>query len=142
MIHTLCCTSSRGAWTFLTLFKQIKLARFRLSCHKLRVELGRHERPQSTAWSARTCTRCSAAHLASLSCPIDDEHHMIFECEKFSHLRNEASVFVPGMRRFVPGPRSALRRAGGSVRHFMDSDPHTVLHFISSCMDILDAENT
>ena len=67
---------------------------------------------------------------------------MIFECEKFTHLRNEAAVFVPGMLRFVPGPRSALRRACASVRHFMDSDPRTVLHFISCCMDILDAENT
>jgi hypothetical protein len=125
------------------LHKQIrKLARFRLSCHKLRIELGRHARPQRIAWSARTCTRCSAAHLATLSCPIDDEHHMIFECEKFAHLRSEAAVFVPGMRRFVPGPRSALQRARGSVRHFMDSDPHIVLHFISSCMDTLDAENT
>ena len=122
------------------LHKQIrKLARFRLSCHKLHIELGRHRNPP-TPWEARTCTRCSAAHLSTLSCAVDDEHHMIFECEKFTHLRNEAAVFVPGMQRFVPGPRTALHRAQGSVRHFMDSNPHTVLHFISGCMDILDSE--
>ena len=119
--------------------KQIKqLARFRLSCHKLRVELDRHRPnpqhvpnappgvpnpPPRVPWQERTCTRCSAAHLASLACAVDDEHHMIFECERFEALRNEAVEFVPGTRRFVPGVRTTLNRAGGSVRRFMDSDP-------------------
>ena len=66
---------------------------------------------------------------------------MIFECESFTHLRNQATVFVPGMPRFVAGPRTALLRAQGSVRQFMDSNPHTVLHFISRCMDILVSES-
>ena len=122
------------------LHRQIrKLARFRLSCHKLHVELGRRHNPP-TPWQARTCNRCSAAHLSTLSCTVDDEHHMIFECEKFTHLRNEPTVFVPGMHRFVPGPRTVLQRAQGSVRHLMDDNPHIVLHFISRCMDSLDSE--
>ena len=66
---------------------------------------------------------------------------MIFECESFTHLRNQATVFVPGMPRFVAGPRTALLRAQGFVRQFMDSNPRTVLHFISRCMDILDSES-
>ena len=122
------------------LHKQIRqLARFRLGCHKLKVELGRHCNPP-VPWQARTCSRCSAAHLSALTCAVDDEHHMIFECESFTHLRNQATVFVPGMPRFVAGPRTALLRAQGSVRQFMDSNPHTVLHFISRCMDILVSE--
>ena len=121
--------------------KQIKqMARFRLSCHNLRVELGRRPLPHRLPWQERTCTRCSAAHRASLACAVDDEHHMIFECERFEALRNEAAEFVPGTHRFVPGVRTTLTRAGGSVRRFMDSDPHVVLRFVSKCMNVLDEE--
>ena len=48
---------------------------------------------------------------------------------------DEAAVFVRGMPRFVPGPRTALLRAAGSVRHFICRNPHAVLHLISGCMD-------
>ena len=71
---------------------------------------------------------------------IDDEHHMIFDCERFEALRNEAAEFVPGTRRYTPGVRTTLNRAGGSVRRFMESDPHTVLKFVSKCMDIVETE--
>ena len=121
------------------LHKQItQLARFRLGCHKLQVELGRHCRPRQ-AWPARICSRCSAAHRSTLSCAVDDEYHMIFECERFQALRIDD--FTPGTRRFTPGTRTALSRAQGSVRTFMESDPRIVLHFISRCMDILDADS-
>ena len=120
--------------------KQIKLmARFRLGCHKLQVELGRRTNPL-VAWQHRTCMRCSAAHRASLTCAVDDEHHMIFDCERFEALRNEAAEFVPGTRRYTPGVRTTLNRAGGSVRRFMESDPQTVLKFVSKCMDIVETE--
>ena len=115
------------------------MSRFRLSCHKLHVEVGRRCNPRE-AWAARTCTRCSPAHLASLTCAVDDEHHMIFECERFEALRNEVVEFTPGSHRFVPGVRTALNRAGSSVRRFIESDPRTVSHFVSKCMDILDNE--
>ena len=73
----------------------------------------------------------------SKQCPSIGSYRAAQESD-FSH--NEAAVFVPGMQRFVPGPRTALHRAQGSVRRFMDSNPHTVLHFISGCIDILDSE--
>ena len=66
---------------------------------------------------------------------------MIFECERFEALRNEAAEFTPGMLRFTPGVRTVLTRAQGSVRRFMESDPHTVLQFVSRCMNILDSED-
>jgi hypothetical protein len=126
------------------LHKQIRnMARFRMSCHKLKVETGRHGNPPAP-WQARTCTRCSAAHLATLTCTVDDEHHMIFDCERFAALRDSpvSPVFTPGARYFAPSARSALNGAQGSVRRFMESDyTHSVLHFISRCMDILDAES-
>ncbi len=65
---------------------------------------------------------------------------MIFECERFEALRSEPVEFVPGSHRFVPGVRTTLIQAHGSVRRFMDSDPQTVLHFVSKCMSILDDE--
>jgi len=134
--------------------KQIKqLARFRLSCHKLRVELDRHRPnpqhgpnappglpnpPPRVPWQDRICTRCTAARLASLACAVDDEHHMIFDCERFEALRD--AEFVPGTRSFTPGVRSALNCAQGSLRRFMESDPRIVLHFVSRCMEILEDE--
>jgi hypothetical protein len=68
---------------------------------------------------------------------------MIFDCERFAALRDSpvSPVFTPGARHFAPSARSALNSAQGSVRRFMESDyTHSVLHFISRCMDILDAE--
>ena len=64
---------------------------------------------------------------------------MIFDCERFAAMR-DAPLSSPGARRPVPIARSALNSAQGSVRHFMESNPRTVLHFVSRCMDILDAE--
>jgi hypothetical protein len=76
--------------------------------------------------------------MSTLTCTVDDEHHMIFDCERFAALRTEAVEFVPGTRRFVPGARSLINAAGGCVRRFMEGDPHTVLRFTAKCMDILD----
>ena len=116
--------------------RQIKqMARFRLSCHSLRVEVGRRD---GTAWADRRCRRCSAEHLDTLDCGVDDEKHMIFECQAFEHLRNEVTEFVPGMRTFTPGVRTLLNMANGNVRTFMDGDPLIVMRYISRCMDLLD----
>jgi hypothetical protein len=124
----------------MSLHKQIRqMARFRLSCHTLRVELGRRN---DTAWRDRTCMRCSTQHKATLRCAVDDEQHMIFDCELFEQLRNEVVEFVPGSTSFTPGVRTILDRANGCVRAFMESDPMTVLRFISRCMDILDEIHT
>ena len=122
------------------LHRQIKqMSRFRLSCHKLAVETGRHAH---VAWQDRICTRCTEVHRASLSCAVDDEHHMIFDCQKFEHLRHEVVEFVPGNdRHFTPGVRTLITRARGCVRTFMNGDPRIVLRFIARCMDILDAES-
>jgi hypothetical protein len=69
----------------MAMHKQIKqMARFRLSCHTLRVETGRRT---GTAWADRRCTRCNAEHLSTLDCGVDDEQHMIFDCQAFEHLR-------------------------------------------------------
>ena len=52
-------------------------SRFRLSCHDLRVETGRYDGIQ---WSGRVCNKCGCGH-------IQDEMHMVFECEASLHIR-------------------------------------------------------
>ena len=64
---------------------------------------------------------------------------MIFDGERFAALR-DTPLSAPGSRRPAPSARSTLISAQGSVRRFMEGDPHTVLHFISRCMDILNVE--
>lgn len=104
------------------------LARFRLGAHALRVETGRRQ-GGSLLWEARTCSRCPPAHLQSLACPVDDEHHMIFDCIAFEHQRTS----IAGVQRLIDS-------AHGSVRRFMSGDVTTVRSFIAACMEALDAQ--
>ena len=59
------------------------IARFVVGTHNLEVERGRFA---SVPWSERRCPRCRSEYLDTLSCPVDDEHHFMFECEAFAHL--------------------------------------------------------
>ena len=63
----------------------VRIARFRLGSHFLRVEKGRFS---SVPWADRWCLRCSHEHLSRLDCKVDDAHHLLFDCERFSNLRD------------------------------------------------------
>ena len=63
----------------LTYEEIVSVARFRLGSHFLMVEKGRHLTPRIT-WAARKCTRCAQDR-------VDDELHMLFECERFHEQR-------------------------------------------------------
>ena len=102
-----------------------QLARFRLGAHALRVESGRR---QGELWESRTCQRCSHAHLQSLACQVDDEHHCIFDCAAFEHLR----VSIPGVQHLIAS-------AAGCVRSFMAGDATVVRNYVAACMDALEA---
>ena len=102
-----------------------QLARFRLGAHTLRVEMGRR---QDEVWEARTCQRCSQAHLQSLACPVDDEHHCIFDCAAFEHLRAS-----------IPGVQELIANSAGCVRTFMSGEATVVRNYVAACMDTLDA---
>ena len=101
-----------------------QLARFGLGAHRLRVEAGRRV---GELWETRTCPRCPPAHLQSLACRVDDEHHCIFECTAFEHVRVS-----------VPGAQHLIASAAGCVRSFMSGDAVVVRNYIAACMDILD----
>ena len=58
---------------------------------------------------------------------VDDEHHMIFDCEAFSDIRSQ----YPGMF-----------DEAQTIRDFFDqSDDDALLSFISECMQIVDELN-
>ncbi len=63
--------------------KLVSCARFRTSCHSLRIETGCHA-PSRLPRAQRTCQRCALG-------VIDDEQHAVFECSKFENLRTEFS---------------------------------------------------
>ena len=102
-----------------------QLARFRLGAHALGVEMGRR---QGVLWEGRTCQRCPSAHLQSLTCKVDDEHHCIFDCTAFEHHR----VAVPGVQQLIA-------HAAGCVRTFMAGDVTVVREYIAACMGSLEA---
>jgi hypothetical protein len=69
--------------------RQVKqMARLRLGSHGLEVEWGRRS---AVVWQDRHCTRCSQAHLNTLGCKVDDEYHLLFECEGTTAVRNDAA---------------------------------------------------
>jgi hypothetical protein len=74
----------------------LNMARFRLSSHNLRVELGRH---QGVVWFARGCKRCAALKMHDL--PVDDEAHLLFSCPATAVVRRE--------RRFAQLPFTSLQ---------------------------------
>jgi hypothetical protein len=66
------------------------LARFRLSNHYLRVEVGRWHRPEPLPMPMRTCTLCSGG------C-VQNEHHWIFDCPALQSARDDCpTVFANG----------------------------------------------
>ena len=57
--------------------------KFRCSCHKLKIELGRHN---GTERKNRICKDCEMNKMG-------DEFHFIFECPKYSENRNRLLPF-------------------------------------------------
>ena len=80
----------------------VRTARFKLGSHFLGVEKGRFNQ---VPWPQRRCTRCCDEHLSSLSCPVDDEAHLVFDCEAFENLRVDEVL-------------DALQGSNGSIQDF------------------------
>ena len=62
------------------------LTKFRLSNHPFKIETGRYHKPKIER-SNRVCWLCAPNFLPSL--PVEDEHHIIYECNFFTSLRNK-----------------------------------------------------
>jgi hypothetical protein len=88
-----------------------RVARFRLGSHNLGVE---RQRWEGVPWQDRHCKRCTPAFLSGLDLKVDDEHHALFVCEAFAHLR---SAYFPECLTW-DGEDWQDR----SIRHFADCD--------------------
>ena len=65
--------------SILTRQERAVLTRFRLSCHTLEIEMGRHHRPPIPA-EERLCDTCEV---------LEDEFHFLFHCQKYIKERQE-----------------------------------------------------
>lgn len=103
----------------------VNMARFKLGSHGLRVETGLRE---GLDWRDRFCERCSFDHIATLDCFVDDEYHMIYDCEKTAYLRANPTV------------RRMLDNSHGSIRSLFseNGDKVDLLRYISDCMKVVD----
>jgi hypothetical protein len=95
----------------------LSMARFRLSSHKLGVELGRRH---GVVWFARGCKLCAALGMHDL--PVDDEAHLLFSCPATAVARRE--------RRFAQLPFTSLQDL------MCCRDVYGVALFVHKCMKI------
>ena len=56
------------------------IASFRLSTHKLEVEVGRYHKPKPIPAEERICRQCDTGKM-------ENEFHLMFECDKYNSLR-------------------------------------------------------
>jgi hypothetical protein len=90
------------------------MARFRVGNHGLRVEKGHFTSP-ALPYTDRICLRCSKG--------VDDEHHLVFDCDSTQHLRNDV--------------RYSHLFNTADLRDFMNQqDWKGVACFISACMRV------
>jgi len=58
------------------------VTKFRISLHKLKIETGRHHKPNKLPIHLRTCNKCDSG-------AIQDEKHVLISCPFFSRIRGE-----------------------------------------------------
>lgn len=89
--------------------RRLRLAQLRTGSHWLRVEMGRWQRLKK---EERLCPHCPLA-------AIEDETHLVFDCPKYSGLRQRFAVL------FTAGDRK--------LSAFLSQDPVVVAEFIRQC---------
>ena len=95
-----------------------RFLRFRLSCHSLTIETGRHHRPPIPR-SSRLCPHCLSS--------VGDEYHLVFECPIFPATQRQLTLF---------------NSRTSSMRSFFahwQKDRMIVHKFISDCSDMINA---
>jgi hypothetical protein len=114
-------------------YRQVRqFARFRVGAHRLRVETGRW---QNLPWGERACERCSGDHLQSLDCPVDDEYHLLFDCENFAadeYLHDDTVGMMAALW------EKAECQVGQLMKTQEKEDLSALVPFISSCMSHVD----
>ena len=106
------------------------ISRFRCGCHGLHVDTGRFGRgEEARSREERLCPVC-------LTCSVEDEHHFLFDCPAYCHIRDQHSNLFqhssPTVASFLatsqPGLLGRYLRKCFSRRHFvLTSLPITLL---------------
>jgi hypothetical protein len=91
--------------------KRTTLSKFRISCHKLRIECGRY---QNITREKRICEFCESGE-------IEDEYHFVLSCKNNAQIRN---IFIEKIQR----------------NFALNLECHDVLFFMSSSDSILQIE--
>jgi hypothetical protein len=99
------------------------MARFRLSGHNLRIEIGRHE---GLPRNERFCRRCKRLFGEDFVAPIDEAEHLLFSFESTKHI---------GLH-FAGLPMSSLRDL------MQCEDVGSVAWFVHKCMERVDNSHT
>ena len=106
-------------------FEQRKIfTRFRISAHRLRIELGRC---QGTLRQDRICLHCSSGE-------VEDEIHYLLNCEKFKDERSNLIFSIS-----LGCPNFIQLQNMGKVIWMMNSEDHDIL--ITICYFIAKYEN-
>jgi len=101
------------------------VARFRMGSHSLQVERGRWSH---TPWLQRRCTWCQPGFLDGLSCPVDDEFHLLYDCQMTFPFR-------------TPSVLDELTKSDLSLHHLvLHGDSDLVSSYISVCRWLVDDE--
>ena len=87
------------------------MTRFRLSCHTLEIEMGRHHCPPIPA-EERLCDTCEV---------LEDEFHFLFHCQKYIKERQE--LLKPW---YIPQYKNDKEKARNIFLHDNESNPHTL----------------
>jgi len=109
-------------------FESVKsLIRFRTGAHHLAIETGRWKAPPVPR-DERLCTMCSQS-------VIEDELHMLVECDAYTHIRQNFSRQLFSLFGGIAGTRRALKSQPTKVARFMDQDPKYVARFVHECLE-------
>jgi hypothetical protein len=106
----------------------MSLMRFRLGAHDLRVATGRWERVDGRQLPRhqRLCTVCLANQ-------VEDEFHMVFECDAYESVREQFWYLFDEFGDWV-SPRDTVRPDERCLARFMQQRQSSVAAFIHYCL--------
>ena len=107
--------------------REEKLVKFRIGCHKLRVETGRYDK---IPLDERICPLCSGNK-------IEDEIHLLLDCQRYSSMRD---IFLSKIETKIDDIRK-LSHENLISRLINCNDYYVYLRlimFISSCFEMKD----
>jgi hypothetical protein len=109
-------------------FDSVKsLMRFRTGAHYLAIETGRWQHPRVPR-DERLCTMCPHS-------VVEDEFHMLFECDAYSQIRQKFSQQLFSLFGGIGVVKRVMKHRPKKVAEFMDQEPRYVAGFVHACFE-------